>query len=161
MPRHCIARPVSRLAATSPLECGCHSCFTHPQMLRYVRKALAEVGYPQIDADPEVAASRRGEPTPLGPARPAAARVEGIYLMDEILAVADAPGILLSAYGRNRVVSKAFDSRAIDYIVRPFSPTELVPRVKGDPAKECWHLPHRGRGRRLQFPVIHTAIRQL
>ena len=39
--------------------------------------------------------------------------------------------ILLSAYDPDRVVSRAFDSGAVDYIVKSFSPIELVARVKG------------------------------
>ena len=40
------------------------------------------------------------------------------------------PSIFLSAYGRDEVVARALESGAIDYIVKPFSPTELVARVR-------------------------------
>ena len=55
---------------------------------------------------------------------------DGIELMRDILAIADVPVIFLSAYGRDRVVARAFDSGAADYIVKPFSPTELVARIR-------------------------------
>ena len=54
---------------------------------------------------------------------------DGIELMGDIIAVADVPVIFLSAYGRDQVVARAFEDGAADYIVKPFSPTELVARV--------------------------------
>ena len=40
------------------------------------------------------------------------------------------PGIELSAYGREEVVDRAFEMGAVDYVVKPFSPTELTARIK-------------------------------
>ena len=39
------------------------------------------------------------------------------------------PVILLSAYGRDEVIARAFEMGAIDYMVKPFSPTELAARI--------------------------------
>ena len=38
--------------------------------------------------------------------------------------------IFLSAYGRDQIVACALESGAEDYIVKPFSPTELVARIQ-------------------------------
>ena len=48
----------------------------------------------------------------------------------EILDRADVPIIFLSAYGRDDIVAKALELGAVDYIVKPFSPTELVARIR-------------------------------
>ena len=46
------------------------------------------------------------------------------------------PVIVLSACGQDEVVARAFDLGAADYVVKPFSPTELAqpsePYVRGD-----------------------------
>ena len=60
----------------------------------------------------------------------AAAGGDGIELMRDILGVADVPVIFISAYGRDNVVARAFEAGAADYIVKPFSSTELVARVR-------------------------------
>ena len=103
-----------------------------PQTLRYVRKALSDAGFdPVVTADPEEALPLVEERRPglvlLDMMLPGA---DGIELMRDILAVADVPVVFLSAYGRDEVVARAFESGAIDYIVKPFSPTELVARVR-------------------------------
>ena len=103
-----------------------------PQTLRYVRKALSDAGYvPIVTADPEEALplmeERRPDLVLLDLMLPGA---DGIELMGDILAVADVPVIFLSAYGRDRVVARAFESGAADYIVKPFSQTELAARVR-------------------------------
>ena len=113
-----------------------------PQTLRYVRKALSDAGYaPTVTADPEEALPLVKENRPdlvlLDLMLPGA---DGIELMGEILAVADVPIIFISAYGRDRVVARAFESGAADYIVKPFSPTELVARVRAALRKGTW--PH-------------------
>ena len=40
------------------------------------------------------------------------------------------PVIVLSAYGQDEVVARAFDLGAADYVVKPFSPTELAARIR-------------------------------
>ena len=55
----------------------------------------------------------------------------GIELMRDILDIADVPVIFLSAYGRDEIIARAFEAGATDYMVKPFSPTELVARVRG------------------------------
>ena len=102
-----------------------------PQMLRFVRVELSKVGYDVLaTGDPAEALEQ------LRKQRPHLALVDlvlpdtdGIALMQDILAVADIPVILLSAYGRDEVIASALELGADDYIVKPFSPTELSARI--------------------------------
>ena len=55
---------------------------------------------------------------------------DGIELMGNILDMADVPVIFLSAYGQEETIARAFEKGADDYVVKPFSPTELVARIK-------------------------------
>jgi two-component system KDP operon response regulator KdpE len=55
---------------------------------------------------------------------------DGFELMRRIPELTDAPVLFLSGQGRDRDVARAFDMGADDYIVKPFSPTELVARVR-------------------------------
>ena len=103
-----------------------------PLTLRYVRHALSDAGYSVIvTADPEEALDLMEQE------RPDLALVDlllpgsdGIDLMQDILDIADIPVILLSAYGRDQVIARAFEMGADDYIGKPFSPTELVARIR-------------------------------
>ena len=103
-----------------------------PQTLRYVRKALSDAGYtPIVTAEPGETLALVEENRPslvlLDMMLPDS---DGIELMRDIFAAADVPVIFLSAYGQDRVVARAFDAGAADYIVKPFSPTELAARVR-------------------------------
>ena len=55
---------------------------------------------------------------------------DGIELMTGILRTADVPVIFVSVYGQEGVVARAFDMGASDYVVKPFSPTELAARIR-------------------------------
>ncbi len=103
-----------------------------PQTLRYVRRALADAGFkPIVIAEPQAVLLAMEEHHPglvlLDLMLPGA---DGITVMRDILAVADVPVIFISAYGRDEVVAEAFEAGAADYIVKPFSQTELVARVR-------------------------------
>ena len=56
--------------------------------------------------------------------------MDGIELMESVPELADLPVIFLSAYGRDQVIARALEAGAEDYVVKPFSPTELVARVQ-------------------------------
>ena len=55
---------------------------------------------------------------------------DGIELMGSILDIADVPVIFVSVYGQDDYVVRAFDMGASDYIVKPFSPSELGARIR-------------------------------
>ena len=103
-----------------------------PQALRYIRDALSKAGFtPIVTADPKEALLLTEEKKPhlvlLDLVLPDA---DGIDLMKDILCMANVPVIFVSAYGKDKVIAQAFEQGATDYIVKPFSPTELVARVR-------------------------------
>ena len=102
------------------------------QALRYIRDALIKSGYAVIaTSDPEDVLRLVEEDKPhlviLDLMLPG---VDGIDLMKDIVAARDVPVIFVSAYGQDRLVARAFEMGAADYVVKPFSPTELVARIK-------------------------------
>ena len=103
-----------------------------PQTLRHVRDALTNAGYaPVLTGDPEEALSLVEANDPhlvlLDLMLPG---TDGIELMRGILDMADVPVIFLSAYGQEETIARAFENGADDYVVKPFSPMELVARIK-------------------------------
>ncbi len=55
---------------------------------------------------------------------------DGIELMEQTPEMAGLPVIFLSAYGRDETIADALQKGASDYLVKPFSPTELVARIE-------------------------------
>ena len=53
----------------------------------------------------------------------------GIELMAQVPKLSDLPVIFISGYGRDETIARAFKAGAVDYIVKPFSPTELTARI--------------------------------
>ena len=103
-----------------------------PQTLRYVRDSLSKAGYaPVVTGDPEEALHLIETSKPdlvlLDLMLPG---TDGTELMQSILELADLPVIFLSAYGQDEVIARAFELGAADYVVKPFSPTELAARIK-------------------------------
>ncbi len=103
-----------------------------PQALRFVRDALTEAGYQvTATADPdEVLGLMEREQPHLALLDLVLPETDGVELMQDILRIADVPVIFLSAYGQDQVIARAFEMGADDYIVKPFSPTELAARVQ-------------------------------
>ena len=116
-----------------------------PRMLRLVRDALAAAGYaPLVTGEPgELAAIIRAEKPRLVLLDLILPGPDGIELMAELPELADLPVIFISAYGRDETVARALEAGAADYIVKPFSPTELVARVRAalgatrSPSRSC------------------------
>ena len=103
-----------------------------PQALRQVRDALAKLGYaPVVTADPEeVPRLLEAEKPHLVLLDLMLPGTDGIELMQGIFDIADVPVIFLSVYGQDEVIARAFDTGAADYVVKPFSPTELAARIR-------------------------------
>ena len=55
---------------------------------------------------------------------------DGIDLMRDIAETRSVPGIFLSAHGQDQLVTGDFDMGVADYVVKPFSPTELSARIR-------------------------------
>ena len=103
-----------------------------PQVLRYARDALSEAGYDVIVTGehrelPQIIDTERPDLVLLDLLLP---ETDGIELMNSIPVLSVVPVIFISAYGRDETIAKALDSGAADYIVKPFSPTELVARIR-------------------------------
>ena len=60
----------------------------------------------------------------------------GSELKAEVPELSDPPVIFLSGYGRDESIARAFEAGAADYVIRPFSPTELSARV-GTALRAC------------------------
>ena len=56
--------------------------------------------------------------------------IDGVELMQQMLRITSVPVIFLSGYGRDQVIARALEMGADDYIVKPFSPTELAARIQ-------------------------------
>ena len=102
-----------------------------PNTLRFARDALTSAGYaPLVTGVPDDLAGLIRAERPqlvlldlLLPGR------DGLSLLEEIPELSDVPVIFISAYGRDETIARAFELGADDYLVKPFSPTELVARV--------------------------------
>ena len=103
-----------------------------PQTLRHVRDALAGAGYsPLVTGDHrELARILRSEQPALVLLDLMLPGTDGIELMRTVPELSRQPVIFISAYGRDETVARALEAGAADYIVKPFSPTELVARVR-------------------------------
>ena len=102
-----------------------------PQMLRFVRDALLGEGYA-----PLVAADHHQLPDLLEAEKPVLVVLDlvlpgtdGIELMETVPGLADLPVIFISGYGRDETIARALEAGAEDYVVKPFSPTELTARI--------------------------------
>ena len=103
-----------------------------PQTLRYVRDALTSAGYAAL-----VTGEHRDLARIIRTEKPALVLLDlmlpgtdGIELMEREPELADLPVIFISAYGRDETIARALETGAADYIVKPFSPTELVARIR-------------------------------
>ena len=103
-----------------------------PQTLRFVRDALSNAGYTAtVTGDPEQVGRLVEEERPhLALLDLMLPGMDGIELMESVPGLAHVPVIFLSAYGRDQVIARALEAGAEDYVVKPFSPTELVARVQ-------------------------------
>ena len=103
-----------------------------PETLRYVRDALAKADYSPIVTGDHHELSRiiRTEKPGLVLLDLLLPGADGIELMESVPELADLPVIFISAYRRDETIARALESGAADYIVKPFSPTELTARIR-------------------------------
>ena len=107
--------------------------------LRFVRDALAQAGYAPI-----VTGEHHELPWIIRTKRPCLVLLDlmlpgadGIELMETVPELADVPVIFISAYGRDETVARALQKGAADYLVKPFSATELTARVQAALRKQA------------------------
>ncbi|MDE0349297.1 MAG: response regulator [Gammaproteobacteria bacterium] len=102
-----------------------------PHTLRSVRDALTQAGYAvRVTAEAgqlgELIRTEKPQLVLLDLMLPGTG---GIELMGEVTELGDMPVIFISGYGRDETIARAFEAGAADYIVKPFSATELNARV--------------------------------
>ena len=124
-----------------------------PRTLRFVQDALAAAGYsPLVTGDPREVSRLIQEKKPqlvlLDLVLPG---TDGIELMRDVPEMADLPIVFISGYGRDETIATALEMGAADYIVKPFSKTELTARVKA--------ALHRRYGSSESFRLGELAIR--
>ncbi len=103
-----------------------------PQVLRYVRNVLTDAGFAAITtANPkEMMTLFELEQPDLVLLDVGLPGTSGFELMQLLHENSDVPVIFLSGSGRDENVVRALEMGASDYIVKPFSPTELVARIR-------------------------------
>ncbi|WP_419932894.1 ATP-binding protein [Candidatus Poriferisodalis sp.] len=102
-----------------------------PRALRYLRNTLSRAGYtPIVTSDPSelehLLATEMPHLAVLDLVLPGTDAFELIRRSPKVLEV---PVIIVSGRGDDQLVAKAFELGAADYIVKPFSPTELLARI--------------------------------
>ena len=110
-----------------------------PQILRSLRNVLTGAGYMQFGTgDPDEAMHFVNREAPhviiLDLILPGS---HGFDLMRRIREVSDAPIIFLSAHDAEEDIVKAFQMGADDYVVKPFSPAELLARIEASLRKRA------------------------
>ena len=102
-----------------------------PQTLRIARDALAKAGYTVVVTGEHAELSQiiRTENPRLVLLDLMLPGTDGIELMASVPELADLPVVFISGYGRDETIAEVLQAGAADYIVKPFSPTELAARV--------------------------------
>ena len=57
--------------------------------------------------------------------------------MDSLSGGPDRPVVFLSGYGRDETIARALELGVTDYVVKPFSPTELAARIRAALRKQA------------------------
>lgn len=105
---------------------------TDPHILSYLRRTLSEAGFaPLATTEPGEVENLLMQTEPhlllLDIELPG---IDGFEVLKEVRSDFNLPVILLSGEGSGLYISKAFEKGAADFLVKPFSPAELVARVK-------------------------------
>ena len=129
-----------------------------PHTLRFVRDALTRAGYAALvtGEHEELAEIIRAENPSLVLLDLMLPGTDGITLMKSVPELADLPVVFISGYGRDENIARALEAGAADYIVKPFSPTELAARVGAALRRVARPEPFR-----LDGLVIHYETRRV
>ena len=102
-----------------------------PHTLRYVRHTLTGAGYAvAVTGDHEqLSRTIRAERPHLVLLDLVLPGADGIELLGSVPELAGLPVVFISGYGRDETIAQALRAGATDYLVKPFSPTELTARV--------------------------------
>ena len=102
-----------------------------PQTLRFARDALTRAGYAALVTGEHAKLSHiiRTENPHLVLLDLVLPGTDGIELMRTVAELGDRPVVFISGYGRDETIAEALEAGAADYIVKPFSATELAARV--------------------------------
>ena len=103
-----------------------------PLTLRFVRDTLTAAGYATLvtGEHEELSQIIRAEKPHLVLLDLMLPGTDGIALMESVPELGELPVVFISGYGRDETVARALKAGAADYIVKPFSPTELTARVE-------------------------------
>ena len=131
-----------------------------PKTLRYVRDVLAGAGFaPVVTGEHEDLAQI------IGAEKPALVLLDlmlpgtdGITLMESVPGLAELPVVFISGYGRDETVARALKAGAADYIVKPFSPTELVARVEAALRRVAQPEPLRLNGLAIHYEARRVTV---
>ena len=123
--------PLSMMARTGE-QVRILSVDDDPQVLRYVRNVLSDAGHiPIVTGNPNdmihLLEMERPHLVLLDLILPG---TNGFELMKRIREFSNVPVIFLSGSGEEENIVRALELGAADYIVKPFSPTELVARIE-------------------------------
>ena len=103
-----------------------------PRKRRHIKRAFADAGHETVAAGDlrEVERLIEGERPAIILVDLALPGTDGIALMQRIPDITDAPVIFLSARTEDHTIARLLDAGAADYVVKPFSPVELVARTR-------------------------------
>ena len=118
------ARPRDQTARIAVIE-------DDPLTQRYIHDTLTKAGYGvTVAVDVERALSESTQdPFDLVLASLTVGAAGGVDPLTALRSRFDGPVIVLAAYGQHEAIVNAINTAAADYIVKPFSPTELAARV--------------------------------
>ena len=102
-----------------------------PPMRRYIRDALTKAGFvPVLTGDQrELDEQIRAEAPGLVLLDLAVSGIDGAELMRRVTELTESPVICMCAHGRDEDIAEALRAGADDYIVKPFTSTELIARI--------------------------------
>ena len=103
-----------------------------PQAQRYIRNALSEAGFTLVvTGNPDdIERLMESEQPHLVLMDMTLPWPDGFELMERVRRISDVPVIFLSGQGGGQNMDRAFELGAADYVVKPFTPTELAARTR-------------------------------